>query len=68
MSRIDPALSGRWDRARRFDEAWRLLAGIDAAALITHRFALGDAADAYALCDRRPAEALGVLLTYGENG
>jgi 2-desacetyl-2-hydroxyethyl bacteriochlorophyllide A dehydrogenase len=65
VSRIDPALSGRWDRGRRFDEAWRLLAGVDAAALITHRFALDDAAQAYALLDRRPAEALGVLLTYG---
>jgi 2-desacetyl-2-hydroxyethyl bacteriochlorophyllide A dehydrogenase len=62
VSRIAPALSARWDRARRFATAWRALAALDAGPLLTHRFALADAAQAYELLDRAPEEALQVLL------
>jgi len=64
VSRLAPALTGRWDRARRRQVAWEALARVDAAALITHRFALGRAAEAYGRLDAGPAEALQVLLTY----
>lgn len=36
------------------------------APLITHRFAFESAAEAYRLLDQRPAEALGVILRYGD--
>jgi 2-desacetyl-2-hydroxyethyl bacteriochlorophyllide A dehydrogenase len=64
VSRIAPALAGRWDRARRRELAWRELARVDTAPLVTHRYALGRAAEAYARLDAGPAEALQVLLTY----
>ncbi len=64
VSHLAPALTGRWDRARRRAAAWEALARFDAAAVVTHRFALGRAAEAYALLDAGPSEALQVLLTY----
>jgi len=64
VSHIAPALTGRWDRARRRAAAWDALARFDATAVVTHRFALGRAAEAYARLDAGPSEALQVLLTY----
>jgi threonine dehydrogenase-like Zn-dependent dehydrogenase len=64
VSHLAPALSARWDRARRRDVAWRALARVDASALVTHRFALGSAALAYGRLDTGPAEATQILLTY----
>jgi 2-desacetyl-2-hydroxyethyl bacteriochlorophyllide A dehydrogenase len=66
VSHLSPALTGRWDRARRAAETWAALARVDAAALVTHRFALGRAAEAYALLDARASEALQILFTYEE--
>jgi 2-desacetyl-2-hydroxyethyl bacteriochlorophyllide A dehydrogenase len=62
VSRIAPALSGRWDRARRFDAAWRALMTLDLAPLVTHRVPLDEAARAYELLDRAPEEALQMIL------
>jgi 2-desacetyl-2-hydroxyethyl bacteriochlorophyllide A dehydrogenase len=64
VSTIDPQWSGRWDKARRFATAWQMLERLPVASLISHRFAAEDAAAAYALIDRRPQEAVQVLLTY----
>jgi 2-desacetyl-2-hydroxyethyl bacteriochlorophyllide A dehydrogenase len=64
VSRLSPALSGRWDRARRRSVAWDALARVDVAALVTHRFALGRSAQAYACLASGPADVLQVLLTY----
>lgn len=64
VSALAPELSARWDRARRRSVAWDALARLDAAALVSHRFALGRAAEAYARLDAGPAEALQVLLTH----
>lgn len=64
VSHIDPALTGRWDRVRRFEQAWKWLAEIKPSQLVTHRFPLLKAADAYAQLSDKPAETLGVLLTY----
>jgi threonine dehydrogenase-like Zn-dependent dehydrogenase len=57
VSHIGPALAGRWDRARRADAAFRALATLDTAALITHRFPLADAQAAYALLEGAPQGA-----------
>jgi threonine dehydrogenase-like Zn-dependent dehydrogenase len=64
VSRIAPALAGRWDRARRRDVAWDALARLDAASLVTHRYALGRAAEAYARLETSPGDTLQILLTY----
>jgi 2-desacetyl-2-hydroxyethyl bacteriochlorophyllide A dehydrogenase len=64
VSRLPPALSARWDRARRRAVAWDALPRVDVAALVTHRFALGRAAEAYARLAAGPKEALQVLFTY----
>jgi threonine dehydrogenase-like Zn-dependent dehydrogenase len=66
VSTIDPALSGRWTSARRRAATWRVLAELDVASLVTHRFALAAAAEAYAVLDEHPDEAVQVLLTYGD--
>jgi 2-desacetyl-2-hydroxyethyl bacteriochlorophyllide A dehydrogenase len=64
VSRIGPSLSGRWDRTRRFATAWRALAALDTRPLISHRFPLSDAQQAYQLLDGAPEQALQVLLLH----
>jgi 2-desacetyl-2-hydroxyethyl bacteriochlorophyllide A dehydrogenase len=64
VSHLAPGLTGRWDRARRAAATWDALARVDIASLVTHRFALGRADEAYALLDAGAPEALQVLLTY----
>jgi threonine dehydrogenase-like Zn-dependent dehydrogenase len=46
------------------EAAARALTRVPVEALVTHRFPLDRAADAYQLIDERPAACLQVLLTY----
>ena len=64
VSTLSPELSGRWDKKRRFDVAWKALERIKPERWITHRFAIDQAADAYRLLDQNPQEALQVILDY----
>lgn len=64
VSTIAPELSGRWDKKRRFEVAWRALERIQPQKWITHRFALGDAEAAYRLLDENPQETIQILVTY----
>lgn len=64
VSTIDPTLSGCWNKSRRLDLALRLLHDIDVSHFITHRFDVRDAADAYALLDQCPEQAIQVVLRY----
>ncbi|HVX95724.1 MAG TPA: zinc-binding dehydrogenase [Polyangia bacterium] len=64
VSHLPPTLGGRWDHARRRAVAWSALARVDAQALVTHRFDVARAADAYARLDAGPGDALQILLTY----
>lgn len=64
VSNLDPGLAPRWDRARRLAFARSLLAEADLSRLITHRFPLAAAADAYRLVEDHPDETLQVLFTY----
>jgi threonine dehydrogenase-like Zn-dependent dehydrogenase len=66
VGRIAPALTARWDYARRRATVIALLASLPLDRLMSHRFAFEDAADAYQLVAERPGEALQVVLTYGE--
>ena len=64
VSTIAPELSGRWSKARRFALAWELLRQVQPSRWITQRYPLAQAAEAYALLDQRPDEAIQVLITY----
>ncbi len=64
VSHIAPQWSGRWTNARRLQVAWRMLAEVQPARLITHRFPFAQAPEAYALLDREPASAIQILLMH----
>ena len=68
VSQMKPHWLGRWDKQRRLDVAWRLLAEIRPSQLITHRYPLAEAAVAYDLLDRRPHEALQVVFGQDRDG
>lgn len=62
VSTLTPALAGRWTKARRLEVAWRRLAALRPAQLITHRVPLEQAADAYRRIDAEPETCLQVIL------
>ncbi len=64
VTTIAPELSGRWDKRRRFATAWRMIGRLKPSQLVTHRFPVEEAADAYRLLDDSPGDALQVLLAY----
>jgi 2-desacetyl-2-hydroxyethyl bacteriochlorophyllide A dehydrogenase len=64
VSTIAPELSGRWDKARRFDIAWSALKRIKPEKWITHRFDINQAARAYQLLDRSPENTIQILFNY----
>jgi 2-desacetyl-2-hydroxyethyl bacteriochlorophyllide A dehydrogenase len=65
VSTIAPEWSARWDKSRRLHVAWEMLRQVRPAQLITHRFPLEQAPQAYELLDGHPEEAIQVLFTYG---
>jgi len=66
VGRLNPALSARWDYARRLDTAVGLLSRLRLADLVSHRFPFDAAPDAYRLVDEQPGEAAQVVLVYGD--
>jgi threonine dehydrogenase-like Zn-dependent dehydrogenase len=64
VSQIDPSLRGRWDKARRFEQAWKRLQEIKPSQLVTHRFEFGKAPEAYKLLTEHPESALGMIFQY----
>lgn len=64
VSTIAPRYSGRWTKDRRLEVAWTLLDELEPTELVTHRFPIERAADAYRILDERPDDAVQVLLTY----
>ncbi|MBI5963769.1 MAG: zinc-binding alcohol dehydrogenase [Chloroflexi bacterium] len=64
VSTISPELSGRWDKSRRFDVAWKALERIEPEKWITHKFSLNDASKAYQLLYENPQETIQVILEY----
>ncbi|HRQ22591.1 MAG TPA: zinc-binding alcohol dehydrogenase [Anaerolineales bacterium] len=64
VSTISPELSGRWDKSRRFDAAWKALERIQPEKWITHRFSIEEAEKAYQLLDENPQETIQVVFTY----
>lgn len=66
VSHIAPRWNGRWTKSRRLQTAWHMLARIQPERLITHRFPIAQAAQAYQLLDQSPQQAIQVVLTYEE--
>ena len=64
VSTIAPELSGRWDKKRRFDVAWKALERTKPKKWITHRFAMRQAEEAYRLLDENPQEAIQVIFVH----
>jgi len=64
VSTIAPELSGRWDKARRFEFAWEALRRNQPQKWITHRFPIEEAGKAYQLLDEKPQETIQVIFEY----
>jgi 2-desacetyl-2-hydroxyethyl bacteriochlorophyllide A dehydrogenase len=64
VSTVDPRLSGRWSKSRRLATALQMLDKFELSRLITHRFPIADAAQAYELLDNQSQHALQVLLEH----
>ncbi len=67
VSTLNPIVTGRWDRARRTQTVWQMIRLIEPAQLITHRFPIKAAEDAYAVLSERPETALQVIFEYGQD-
>ena len=68
VSTIAPGLRGRWDKARRFEVAWKALKRVQPLKWITHRFPPDEAEAAYRLLDKSPEETVQVIFDYRETG
>ncbi len=64
VSTIAPQWRGRWTKIRRLLAALRMIEKIKPAFLITHRYPIDKAGEAYRLLDQNPQEAIQVILTY----
>ena len=64
VSTLAPELTGRWTKSRRFDLAWEMLRLVRPSRWITHRFPIGQAAQAYSLLDQTPESAIQIVFTY----
>jgi 2-desacetyl-2-hydroxyethyl bacteriochlorophyllide A dehydrogenase len=65
VSTINPEFQGRWDKHRRFQLAWQMIGQIQPERLITHRFNLAEAQQAYRLLAENPTDTLQIVITYG---
>jgi threonine dehydrogenase-like Zn-dependent dehydrogenase len=68
VSTLGAEHTARWTKRRRLATALAALARLPVERLVTHRLPVARAAEAYALLDQRPEEAMQVLLTYRQPG
>lgn len=64
VSSIAPELSGRWDKARRFDITWEMIRRIQPSRLISHQQALADAPNVYQQLDEHPESTIQAIFNY----
>jgi 2-desacetyl-2-hydroxyethyl bacteriochlorophyllide A dehydrogenase len=64
VSTISPSLTGRWDKSRRYEVAWKAVRSIRPATWITQRISFADAAAAYQLLDEFPERTIQIVLSY----
>jgi 2-desacetyl-2-hydroxyethyl bacteriochlorophyllide A dehydrogenase len=67
VSSLAPELSGRWDKARRFELSWQMLRSLRPSQLITHRATLSDAPALYQRLHQSPAEILQAIFSYSHS-
>ncbi|MDO9317410.1 MAG: zinc-binding alcohol dehydrogenase [Gammaproteobacteria bacterium] len=64
VSTIAPSLSGRWDKARRFELAWEMIRQTRPQQLITHRAPLHEADVLYRLLHEAPGDVLQAIFRF----
>ena len=64
VSSLNPEYSGRWDKSRRYQVAWGMIARLKPSKLITHSISFENAEQAYRLLDHNPGESIQVVLEY----
>ncbi|HDZ09208.1 zinc-binding alcohol dehydrogenase [Pseudohongiella sp.] len=64
VSTLASALSGRWDKTRRFELAWQMIRRLQPQTLISHRRALNDAGSLYQLLHEGHADVLQAVFVY----
>lgn len=64
VSKLSPVLTGLWTKTRRLRLAMRMLEQVRPAGLISHRFHVSRASDAYALLDEHPDRTIQVIFEY----
>jgi len=64
VSRLPSHLLARWTKERRMKAALEAASGLPVRDLVSHRFPIERAAEAYRLLDERPQDCLQMLLTY----
>lgn len=64
VSTLDPVLRGRWDRQRRLDLAWRMLAQLRPEGLVAASYPLARCADAFEAATARRAGIMQVIFEY----
>ena len=64
VSTLATNLSARWDKPRRFAVAWDMIRQLEPQQLITHRYALNEAALLYQRLDTHPDEVLQAVFIY----
>lgn len=64
VSSIAPELSGRWDKARRFDVTWEMIRRIKPSRFISQRSPLAHAQITYQQLDQQPGSLIQALFIY----
>jgi 2-desacetyl-2-hydroxyethyl bacteriochlorophyllide A dehydrogenase len=64
VSTIAPNFSARWDKPRRFAQAWQMLGRVKPSQWISFRRPLRDAGQVYAMLDTNPQDVLQVIFEY----
>ena len=64
VSTLNPALTGRWNKRRRIDLAWRMVEQLQPQRLITHSFPLAQCQQAYEMVCARSAGTMQVIFQY----
>lgn len=64
VSTIAPALSARWNKARRFDVAWQMLMALRPSQWVTNRCHIDEASMLYKQLHKTPEAITQALLTY----
>ena len=64
VSTINPIFSGRWDKSRRSNLVWEMIAQVEPARLITQKFPIGEADQAYRMLAESPEKTIQIVFTY----